>query len=440
STFGKWAWQMKLETFVKEELGVMEGEVDKDRVVDKDKVDDKIGEVVDKVVEKRDNVVDVKLDVDDNVADACSKDINEMIENENKILKLLENCESKINKPPPVDSSGHMATLLMAQLGFLSSTSRKEIIPIPLNDRLNRELDELESLKDKICSSCSIFYAPIGSKSSKDLFEPESSIPADFSNFLSSIGILIDIKSHIRFKGNLDSKFCKLAPYYSNRNYEIIFNVPLLFDLDSLLKKSDVSTSKSVPNLKAIDMDDDSNTLMQELDSSKLTKKPSIYHAGSSRSLQTISSFTNPHSIYDSVRKILKDDPTCIVWIEDESDIFNLKPLLSSLCSYSTCIFVQPLFHDLFRIKVCTLDPSLKDDSICFGPAVDGAVVDKSILGSLLQMAVISATTSVLVDIKNQNPLIARKKFLDELFATYKQFSISSCAHVPILIRENDEK
>ncbi|RKP15630.1 hypothetical protein ROZALSC1DRAFT_26245, partial [Rozella allomycis CSF55] len=125
STFGKWAWQMKLETFVKEDLkgvdkdngevvekieGVddngeaMEGERVDDKGDKKEEVVDKKEEVVDKkeeVVDKKEEVVDVKLDVDDNVADACSKDINEMIENENKILKLLENCESKINKPPP---------------------------------------------------------------------------------------------------------------------------------------------------------------------------------------------------------------------------------------------------------------------------------------------------------------------------------------------------
>ena len=174
--------------------------------------------------------------------------------------------------------------------------------------------------------------------------------------------IKVDLETHIGYRGQLTYTICKTAPYYADRNVEVIFNCPYLsttfssiFEDSSVLepthsKPETVSSRKNMDisiNTRIHDTNDDS-LVNETLDDPIVTP---------------ISLAQSPEAVRSIFSNIMSDNLVFILWVEDLEEVSNIpkkisaysniKPLANPSFFHSLFIIVHPIkFDSLYLIKL----------------------------------------------------------------------------------------
>ncbi|KAJ3085417.1 Ral GTPase-activating protein subunit alpha-1, partial [Quaeritorhiza haematococci] len=124
--------------------------------------------------------------------------------------------ESVAVLPPPMtdnsseDSLSQVFRLFMTHFGFLSLKTQHKLMPLQLTEQLINDLEKLDRLPQDTV---------------EEILQPKT-ISRDFDEFMHSIAWPVDIETHPGYKGNLSPQTCRTAPYFANRNVEIVFHSP----------------------------------------------------------------------------------------------------------------------------------------------------------------------------------------------------------------------
>ncbi|CAG8471495.1 1327_t:CDS:2 [Acaulospora colombiana] len=275
----------------------------------------------------------------------------------------------------------------MSQMGLISLDNRHKVVPLQISERLIKDLERLDSLNERDCLSTSVYYVRSGVEDLESIINP-ASISEDFEKFLNSLGWPVSLDSHPGYKAKLNSSFCKTTSYFADRTVEVIFNIPYVIHL---------------PNPEA-----------------------------SSGSLTTL------------FRDVSADDLVCIVWIEDILSMHNVPSKVGQ--SVLVYIFVHPLQNatGLYWIRIIIPTASnasgvnekkhgkgkvswsaditkLAENHLAFGPLVDGMIVSRHTLGSLVRNTAISAHEACrnILDMQSK-PYSVRRQFIEEMHHRYK--------------------
>ncbi|CAG8555493.1 1092_t:CDS:10, partial [Cetraspora pellucida] len=268
---------------------------------------------------------------------------------------------------------------------------QKEIEKQAFEERRNAKFDH----KRRNCLSVSVYYIQSGSDDLEHIINPPS-ISKDFERFLNSLGWPVSLDTHSGYKAKLDSSICKTAPYFADRSVEVIFNVPYLIKAHN----NDLS-SDSLSNL---------------------------------------------------FKNIFSDDIVCIVWVDDVLSMQSAPSKIGQ--SALVYIFVHPLQNatGLYWIRIITptaphssytsigsgpnsekrtgkgkvnwnSDASkLNEIHLTFGPLVDGMIVSRHTIGSLVRNTAISAHDACrnFTETRIRQPYAVRRQFIDEMYNKYK--------------------
>ncbi|CAO3698457.1 unnamed protein product [Rhizopus stolonifer] len=262
--------------------------------------------------------------------------------------------------------------LFLSQLGFLLPQNREHIVPLKISDALISEMESLDLLNERECISATVYYAK-SSKTTWDELVKDLPAPSEqFQQFIHCLGWPVNIEKHKGYKGSLTASVCDTTTYYSDRMVEFVAHTPYF------LKKT---------------TDGDISNIHQQL---------------------TV------------------DDRTCIIWIEDVADYTLLAELIkqntapgAKLMAY---LFISPLKHtsDSFywiRIWVPSQGATqhLFENMMILGPLVDGIVVSRHALGSMIRKTVISThqASRVMTDTFTR-PYVVRKEYIEDMSNRYR--------------------
>ncbi|KAI9470555.1 MAG: hypothetical protein EXX96DRAFT_597448 [Benjaminiella poitrasii] len=272
--------------------------------------------------------------------------------------------------------------LLLSQIGYLLPENRKHITSLCLNDSIISEMEKLDRLNERDCISISAYYAKSGNITLSELIESPPPLSQEFVQFIHCLGWPVKTSEHKGFKGKLDASISDTIPYYSDRTTEFVVNVPYF--------------------LKEPTADDNGRN-----DAGRLT------------------------AIY---QQISSEDHVCVIWIEDLSNYKSIASLINnSNCTNSKAmvyIFINPLKNSAnglywIRILVPSIGSSqanilasqrLNENALIFGPLVDGIVVSRHALGSMVRSTAISAHQAcrVVTDTYTR-PYAIRKEYIEEM-------------------------
>ncbi|KAI8985276.1 hypothetical protein BDB01DRAFT_789543 [Pilobolus umbonatus] len=268
--------------------------------------------------------------------------------------------------------------LLLSQLGFFLPQNRSLITPIQINDAFISEIETLDMLNERDSISISAYYAQSGNLSLTELVEP-AAVSEHFMQFLTSLGWPVYLESHEGFRGKLDKSVCDKAPYYSDRYVEFIVNVPYLL------------------------------------------KEPST------DSME----WGNGNTIMKINQQISSDDHVCVIWIEDIENYKSLAKKIKHVNSKSMVyLFINPLKkskNSLYWIRIfipsignnasnVAASHRLNENALIFGPLIDGIVVNRHTIGSMVRSTAISAHQAcrVVTDTYSR-PYVTRKEYIEEM-------------------------
>ncbi|KAI8979050.1 hypothetical protein BDF20DRAFT_905907 [Mycotypha africana] len=250
--------------------------------------------------------------------------------------------------------------LFLAQIGYLLSENRYHITPLHLNDSLISEIERLDQLNES------------GDTTWEDLIKKPSPLSEQFLQFIHCLGWPIKTVEHKGFKGKLDASCCDTIPYYSDRTVEFMVNVPYF--------------NKRKENL----------------------------------------------TLPDQFSQISSEDHVCIVWIEDMMHYKRLaKVIKNCTAKMMVYLFIHPLkksAHRLYWIRIWIpsftdanhanqlASQRLNENALVFGPLVDGIVVSRHALGSMVRSTAISAHQAcrVVTDTYTR-PYVIRKEYIEEV-------------------------
>ncbi|KAF9582106.1 hypothetical protein BGW38_000639 [Lunasporangiospora selenospora] len=263
--------------------------------------------------------------------------------------------------------------VLLAQMGYLSLENRSRIVPLHLSDNLLKELQFLDSLKERDCISVSVYYAQSGDIDYGELvLGPASGLSKDFSRFLDCLGWPIQVETHGGYLGYLNKEICQTTPYYADRNCEVIFHVPYL------MRPSD-------------------------------PESPTV----------------QDHRLVDQFRTTVMRDQVAIVWVEERERMVNLLPLIDQ--EMMIYLLIHPLEGDsaggLFWIRILVQSANttagsvrLAANPLMIGPLADGMLVSRHALGSLVRNTAISADKACrLMTDSFTEPSTARARYIQEM-------------------------
>ncbi|KAL1920037.1 uncharacterized protein VTP21DRAFT_1183 [Calcarisporiella thermophila] len=126
--------------------------------------------------------------------------------------------------PPPDTNSPHAFRLFMSQMGFFSLENWKHVLPLPLTETLIGDLDALDSISERERMMIPIYFAISGDATLEDMLSEKMSLSEEFIQFVFSLGWPIDVAKHFGASSSA------VAPYYADRDVEVIFRVPYLDD------------------------------------------------------------------------------------------------------------------------------------------------------------------------------------------------------------------
>ncbi|KAI8384823.1 uncharacterized protein BYT42DRAFT_563753 [Radiomyces spectabilis] len=294
----------------------------------------------------------------------------------------LRDCH--VNPPnPKIDlENARGFRLLLSQLGLLKPQNRKYVTPLRITDVVISEMETLDLLNERDCISISAYYAASGNISWSELIEKPPVLKKQFLQFLNCLGWPINMGKHRGFKGKLDRAICHTTPYYCDRTIEFLVNVPYFLNEPPA---DDVTWGT--------------------------TKTISKIH-----------------------QQVTSDDHVCVIWIEDlmgyEQLAKRIKTHSLSTSKAMVFIFVNPLKNSgnglyWVRILIPTAGNNavstmashrLSENALIFGPLVDGMIVSRHALGTMIRNTSISAHQAcrVVTDTYTR-PYVIRKQFIEEM-------------------------
>lgn len=148
-------------------------------------------------------------------------------------------------QPPSVkipDSEFQYCRILLNQLCFLSWEKRPEIDLLLKNEKLIRELRNLDNQKCRETHKIAVIYVARGQEDKNSLLLNTGGSLA-FEQFVSGLGWEVDLETHVGFMGGLQRNGSTgvSAPYYATSFLEVIFHVSTRMTTtdedDSLIKK-----------------------------------------------------------------------------------------------------------------------------------------------------------------------------------------------------------
>ncbi|RWS02609.1 ral GTPase-activating protein subunit alpha-1-like isoform X2 [Dinothrombium tinctorium] len=217
---------------------------------------------------------------------------------------------------------------LIDQLGFLMWEKRTKIDLLNKDERILRELRNLDNQINRETHKIAVIYVAEGQEDKNSILLNESGSKA-FEEFVAGLGWEVDLATHTGFRGGLQQNQSTgiTAPYFANSFMEVIFHV-----------------STRIPTSKE---EDDS-----------LTKK--LRHLG--------------------------NDEVHIVWSEHTRD-YRRGIIPTEFCDVLIVIYPIAAFPGYYRIHV-----SRKPEVPFFGPLFSGAVVHHNILPGLVRATAINAS------------------------------------------------
>ncbi|KAL9543689.1 hypothetical protein MBANPS3_007993 [Mucor bainieri] len=272
--------------------------------------------------------------------------------------------------------------LLLSQIGFLLPKNRSHMTPLPVSDSVISEMETLDMLNERDCISISAYYATSGSVSWSELIETPPALSEQFIQFINCLGWPVNTRQHRGYKGKLDASICETVPYYSDRTVEFVVNVPYF------LKKPAADTME----------------------------------------------WGNMNTIAKIHQQIASDDHVCVIWIQDLAHYKSLASLIKASSAphakAMVYIFINPLKHSangLYWVRILVppqgnssasvlASQRLNENALIFGPLVDGIVVSRHALGSMVRSTAISAHQAcrVVTDTYTR-PYVIRKEYIEEM-------------------------
>ncbi|KAI9248753.1 hypothetical protein BY458DRAFT_536549 [Sporodiniella umbellata] len=194
----------------------------------------------------------------------------------------------------------------------------------------------------------------------------ELPVPSEqFQQFIHCLGWPVSVEKHRGYKGNLTASVCETTTYYSDRMVEFIAHTPYY-------------SQRSI----------DALTIHQQL---------------------------------------TMDDRTCVVWIEDIANYTLIADLIAKntapgakLMAY---FFINPLKHtagSFYWIRIWIPNQGatqkLLENTMILGPLVDGVVVSRHALGSMIRKTILSTHQAgrVLTDTFTR-PYMVRKEYIEDM-------------------------
>ncbi|KAJ3112431.1 hypothetical protein HK098_008122, partial [Nowakowskiella sp. JEL0407] len=225
-----------------------------------------------------------------------------------------------------------------------------------------------------------------------DILQPEQ-ISKDFDNFIHCLAWPINLNEHPGYKSTLahqEKFFIQTAPYFANRNVEVIFNCPCYFNILQNSTKMDVSD---------------------------LSKERSDMHLE-----EGSNSIANENSIIDIWHEIMLNDLVGVIWIEDLRQMAKVAVSLR-LKNILFFLYIHPLpkTPGLYLIKISASSVLNLEDCLVFGPLCDGMVVSSHSLAFLVRKTVISAQMICRMQKGGyRKPIISRRNQIEEICNKYK--------------------
>lgn len=280
---------------------------------------------------------------------------------ESKQYKLADAVA--ISPPVPAnpyvgDCKVQQSRILLSHFGYLSLQNRGRLYPCVMNASFYNDLRRLDDINERECTPISVVLIRKGQATDEEYLGNIGG-SVDYQEFVSSLGWGIDIRRHNGFKGSLEGKRAgHVAPYWASYSTEIIFQVSTL-----------------IPN-------------------------------------------TDSHPDHSHKRRILFGSLNYVVvaWVED-IDNFQPASIWSKSKTNSVIIAVHPLPCGLYLIRLFS-----KSEISSIGPLVDGIVLSKSILGTMVR------ETALFVDRKertSQDVYMTQKQIrqqvIEDVFAKFKR-------------------
>lgn len=112
------------------------------------------------------------------------------------------------------------------QIGFLNWEKRTKIELLAKNERVLRELRNLDKQKCRETHKIAVIYVKEGQEDKHSILSNQCG-SKEFEQFVTGLGWEVDLSKHLGFRGGLEDNLStgKSAPYYANSFYEVIFHV-----------------------------------------------------------------------------------------------------------------------------------------------------------------------------------------------------------------------
>ncbi|XP_071516521.1 ral GTPase-activating protein subunit alpha-1 isoform X2 [Panulirus ornatus] len=146
--------------------------------------------------------------------------------------------------PTPVESRSafQQGRLLFDQLGLASWEKRRSIFTLKKNDKLLRELKNLDNQKCRETHKLAVIYVAEGQEDKMSILS-NSGGSAGFEEFVGGLGWEVELATHTGFLGGLqrNGSTGETAPYYATSLTEVVFHVSTRmpsFSEQSMLQKT----------------------------------------------------------------------------------------------------------------------------------------------------------------------------------------------------------
>ena len=139
---------------------------------------------------------------------------------------------------------------LIDQLGLLQWEKRSKIELLMKNERVLRELRNLDKQKCRETHKIAVIYVKEGQEDKISILMNQSG-SKEFEQFVSGLGWEVDLLRHDGFRGGLEGNLStgKTAPYFANSLYEVIFHVstriPARLEPESATRSTTFKTNAS---------------------------------------------------------------------------------------------------------------------------------------------------------------------------------------------------
>lgn len=221
------------------------------------------------------------------------------------------------------------ARRLIDQLAFFSWERRKTVDLLGRNDRVLREIKNLDNQRCRETHKIAVIYVADGQEDKNSILTNCVGSYA-FESFVSGLGWEVDLQTHLGFMGGLQSNGSngKSTPYFANSLMEVIFHV-----------------STRIP--------------AKSEDTESLTRK--LRHLG--------------------------NDEVHIVWSENSSRDYRRGIIPTEFGDVLIVIYPVASLPDFYRVQIIR-----KPDVPLFGPLFDGSVVHATLLAPLVRATAINAS------------------------------------------------